>query len=130
MMNKELAENEFIAIELIDDIIFIKFKLDTITLETAKEIVKHRLEYFEGNDYPVVIDGNNVKSFNKEARTFLSSEDAVKGITISAMVSNSTFNKFLANFFIKIAVIKLKVPTKLFSDKSDAIAWIRQFKSD
>ena len=94
----------------------------------AKEVVENRINFTHNKDVPILINDNGLTSIDKDARAYLSSDDGIKGLKAGALVTNSIFGRHLANFFIKISVIKPKIPTRLFSDEKEAVKWLKQFR--
>ncbi|MCH2235025.1 MAG: hypothetical protein MK078_12305 [Crocinitomicaceae bacterium] len=129
MSEMKLFEDEHVRFENIDGIMRCTFLNGPITLEIAKTIVKERLKFFDGTSYPIIITDVGIKSIKSEARQFLSSDEALVGIKASAMVAKNMFAKHLANFFVKINVIKPKIPTQIFMNEDAAVQWLEQFKN-
>jgi hypothetical protein len=128
MATPKFFENEFVRFEVNDGILKGTFKEGLVSLEIAKKIVAERLNFSNGKSYPLLITDVGLKSIKGEAREYLSTDEAIKGLKASAMVANNMFAKHLANFFVKISVIKPKIPTKIFSNEKDALIWLEQFK--
>ena len=121
----EISE-DFAKIELQEGLVFITFKTDVISSDIAKKIVSMRLKLVGNDSFPVLADGRGVKSIDKEARDIFSSEDAGRGVTAGALLSNSVFTTFLANFFLKVSYKKSKIPSRLFTDEEEAKKWLKQ----
>jgi len=97
-----------------------------ITLEIAKEIVRTRMSFTEGDRYPALADITQVASVSKEARVYFSRDAAVQGIAAGALLVNSAFSTFIGNFFLKVSFSN-PFPTKLFHNKNSAKKWLQQF---
>src|SRR5690606_34430660 len=121
-------KTSFILIRLIDDIVYVNFTSESITLPQAKEVVSLRLDLINGSSYPILVDGRKVKTMNKECRDFFGQPDALKGVKAGAILVDSTFSKFLGNFFLKVTYRNKKLPTMLFTSKEEAITWLEKFK--
>jgi hypothetical protein len=129
-MPKKL-ENSFISYDLQNGIIIAIFKEGiVIDLQAAKEILELRSEFTKAGNLPALIDGSKLKmmSFTKEARDFLSSDEARVGLKASALLVAGPVSRSLANFFLLVTVKKPMIPTKIFSDYSKALSWLNQFK--
>ena len=87
-----------------------------------------RLELIEGKSYPVLVDGRKVVSIDKESRDCFSSKEATKGVNAGGILISSTFNRFLGNFFLRVTYKKEKLPTRIFTDRGEAIRWLSQYK--
>ena len=111
-----------------DGIFFGTYVGGPITLDLAKEIVKRRLELTNGENVLAVANVEAVKGIDRDARNYLSSEEGNKGIKAGAIITDSAFNKHLANFFMKISFSKSTIPGKVFSNEADAVKWLRQFE--
>ena len=121
------TENEYYKIYIENGIVFGEYKnnLD-IDLNAAKQIVELRLAISKGKSYPLFIDARNARSSTKAARDYLASTEATHDIKAGAFYVDSSLNKIIVNFFLSIS--KPNVPTKLFTNKEDAIKWLQQFK--
>jgi hypothetical protein len=124
-MNDKTLDTPHCYFELKEGIVFGTYK-GRITLESAKKVVKTRLEFTEGKSYPVCVKTIYVTAINKDARDYFSTEEANKGIKAGAIYVDSVFQSFMGNFFLKVS--KPKVPSKVFTDRKKAIKWLEQFK--
>lgn len=79
-------------------------------------------------EYPALVDSSGVKSFTKEARDYLSSDVGRIGVKATAIIAAGYMGSTIANFFLKVTVGKPIVPTKLFSDRKKALAWLGKFR--
>jgi len=126
--NKEL-DTKYVHFELSDNILLGTYKSGSeITVEVAKEMVESRLEISKGKSYPLLIDGRELKSIDKESRDYFSSEKGRRGIAAVALLAGSVFTSFIGNFFLKISYDKPTFPTRLFTEESTALKWLEQFK--
>lgn len=113
-----------------DDIIFFKYspRLE-MTIDVAKEIVNSRLEYCDGASTYVLIDATNIKSATKEARDYMiSREGGLKGVLGGAFLSNSVVATLAINLFLKVS--NLPVPARFFTNKDDAVKWLRKIRTE
>ena len=113
-----------------DDILFFKYapRLE-MTIDVAKEIVRSRLEYCNGASMYVLIDATNIKSATKEARDYMNSrEGGLKAVMGGAFLSNSVVATLAINLFIKMS--NLPIPARFFTNKDDAIKWLRKIKAE
>lgn len=123
----QVFDNEFMRLEWRRGIVIGTYKKGPITLEIAKQVVTNRLKFSNYKPVPILINDIGLKSIEKDAREFLSSDAGIEGLIAGALVTDSTFGRHLANFFIRISVVKPKIPTRLFSNEDEAINWLRQF---
>ena len=96
-----------------------------ITLEVAKDLVKQRINLTKSENVLMLVTVQNLKGIERGARTYLSSKEGIKGVQAGAIVTKTAFTKHLANFFIQISFKKSKMQAKIFSNKKDAINWLR-----
>ena len=82
----------------------------------------------EGKKYPVFIDCEEFSSVDKEVRVFSASPESNIYTLAEAIAYDSLAHKLISNFYIKYN--KPSVPTKIFSNKEEAIAWLKTFKAE
>jgi hypothetical protein len=125
---KEVLENQYFKCWLDDGIVFSEYKVDVLDLEAAQGCVRLRMELVDGNSYPTLIDGRNVKDIYKEARDYFSSDEGSEGISASALITHSVVGRFIGSFFLKIN--RPTVPIKIFNDPDEAVLWLSQFRKN
>jgi hypothetical protein len=119
-----MEEQTFCKVE--ESIVIVRFKRGiTIDLYIAKEIVKQRLEYFNGESYPCIVDIRAIEMITKEARDYFAKGDAIKGIPAGALLVESYVTKLISNLFIRFS--RPSMPTKAFTSEEEAIKWLKQF---
>lgn len=120
-----MLETPYMKLWKRDEILFCTYsdKLE-IDLEIAVHCVKTRIEFSEGKSYPVLIRLQGIRSVNKEARDYFSDEGS-KLITAGALLISSPLTKILGNIFMHIN--KPDVPTKLFTNETEAKEWLKKF---
>jgi hypothetical protein len=113
-----------------EDIIFFKYApLLEMDIHVAKEIVSNRLEYTKCNPAYALIDFTNIKSVTKEARDYMNSpEGGLKGILGGAFLSSNVVATLFINLYLKIN--NPIVPAKFFTDGDEALAWLRNVKTE
>lgn len=125
-MNKASESTSVVRMEIIDDILYATYLPDkVITIDDAKELIKKRIEYTQSVSYASLVTYEGVKGVDKEARTYFVNEGA-EGIIAAALLVNSIYTELFGNFFLRIT--KPKIPTRLFTDKEEALKWLQQFK--
>ena len=127
MKATRIFENEFMKLEEKNGIVFGTYKTGPITLELAKKVVINRLEFTNNTDVPLLVTEEGLRGIEREARNYLSSEEGMKGILAGAIVTRSVFSSHLANFFMKIAYFRAKVPAKMFASEKEAVEWLQSF---
>ena len=100
-----------------------------IDITIAKELVKTRLEYCHGKSVFALIDGTQIKSTTREARDYMNSpEGGLKGILGGAFLSKNPVATLSINLYLKIN--KPSVPAKFFTNKEDALQWLKRIKEE
>jgi hypothetical protein len=125
-----IHETDFYKFQFDGDIFYMTYKNGPITLDIAKEIVSKRHEFMNGRQIWALIDDFNLRSIDRDARVFLSSTEGIEGIKAGALLVSSPFAKHLANFFLKITVSKPVIPTRVFTDKTEALDWLHSLKKE
>ena len=95
-----------------------------IDLDTAIQCVHERIKFSNGTSYPCLFDMSNVRSANKQAREYMANEGA-KYVRAGALLVDSPLTKTIGNIFL--TVNKPPVPTKLFTDETEAKNWLTQY---
>jgi hypothetical protein len=95
-----------------------------INLDGAKQIVADRLNVQKGVSYPVFCDAHGIKDSDKPARDYLAKEGSslVKAV---AVLIDSPVTRVMANFYL--AISRPIVPTKMFTDKNQALEFLKAF---
>lgn len=126
LMNRQFYEDDLFSCEIIDGVADAVFKVkEEITLEHTKKMVSSRLIFFNGKEYPVLIDLQSIKYSSKEAREYLNSEAGLKGIKAGALLTRSTVAKVFFNLFLKFGNIPF--PARVFTDREEARNWLKQY---
>jgi hypothetical protein len=119
--------NKIAKMQLEDGVFHIVFERDiNMTLECAKDVLRLRLEITEFIDYPLYVDIRGILSIDRNARKYLSSQEGTKNALAAAIHVTNPISKFLGNLFIKVD--KPDKPTKLFTDKTNALEWLKKIK--
>lgn len=121
------VETQFVTLQVIEGILNATYKPSVIDLEVAKEAVRVRKEYCQNKTFPHLIMDASVAKLTKDARDFLSSEEATEGIAAAAIITNSVFKQTMVNFWI--TVTRPKIPVRLFIKKTDAADWLKDWVS-
>lgn len=96
-----------------------------IGVEECRELTKTYEDLLENKKYPLLHVVGDYVTMTKEAREYASTEEGLRYSKVEAFVINSLPHKILANFYMKIQ--KPSVPTKFFSTKQEAVAWLLKF---
>ncbi len=79
----------------------------------------------EGKKRPVLIDAGEFSSVDKEVREFSAGSESNTFTLADAIAYDNIGQKLMATFYVNKN--KPVVPTRLFSNKDQALAWLRTF---
>ncbi len=113
-----LIENNIIHIHLKSN--------QEIALIDAQEVLESMGIVGEGKKYPVFIDAGEFVSIDDDVRVFSASKAGNIYTIADAIAVDNIAQKLLANFYLKND--HPKVPTKIFINKHDALAWLSEFQ--
>lgn len=94
-----------------------------VTLDFAKEIVQLMIKVHAGNIYPGIAYIHDTTVMTTEARKYLAKE-AYFGITKAALITSSNVKATIAN--LHILFDNPVKPTRHFTNKQDAMKWLRK----
>jgi len=124
----DFKETPYIKLFIEDGILHAYYKpLDDLDLEVAIACVTARKEFTKNQLYPCLVDAVSIKNFTKEARDYFANEGN-EGLTANAILTSSSVIKMMANFYIMVN--KPKQPTRMFTDKTAALEWLSQYKTN
>lgn len=95
------------------------------TLADAQESVRAGAVLGRGQRRPLLVDIRAMKAQEREARIYYSGPEAAQVASAMALLSGSRVSALIANFFI--TVTKNSIPTKLFTDETEALMWLKGF---
>lgn len=124
-------ETDYTLMRFEDGILLIEYKPGLIiTIDVAKNCVSDRQRFCEGLSYPVVADLYNIKGTNTEAKTYLASNEAIKGIKAWAIVAKKPFHRLMGSIFISLYLNfnPVKPPVRLFSNIDQARKWALKYR--
>ncbi len=96
-----------------------------ITLNDAVLAVEEMGKISNGKKLPVFIDAGEFCTIDKEVRLFSASEESNIYTLADAIAYSNLGQKLIANFYLQQN--NPSVPTKIFSEKKEAIAWLKTF---
>ncbi len=126
-MNNEYFLNMHWKMWFEDGVLRGKVFADNLTLDMVETGVRERVRLCGGTAFPVLSDIRKIKHVDKEARAYLAKSESTVLIRAGAFLVNNQLQKILGNFFILID--KPEIPTRLFTNEADALAWLQQFKN-
>ena len=91
----------------------------------AKATMQAAATLVAGRRMPILVDMRSVKSQERAARQQYGRPEAVEITQAVGLLVGSRVSQLIANFFITLT--KVVVPTKLFTDEAEAIAWLKEF---
>lgn len=125
MDSKRYFKNQYIEMFIEDGILkSAYFDGVIVDLEAAITIIKDRIEFLNGESFPTYIDARKVKYWTKDARKFHELNN--NGMTAAALHVGSHVMKTIFRFYILIH--KPDIPQNCFTNKQDALRWLKQFK--
>jgi hypothetical protein len=95
------------------------------TLEDAQDQVERQRAMLDGRPLPFLMDIRRVRSLSREARTFFASATAAEVFAATALLVRSPLSRAVGNFFLGLN--KPSMPTRLFTDETEALAWLAAF---
>ena len=98
-----------------------------VKLEHAQENSVVVNSFYVDRKFPLLIDARGIKSMEREARTFFTTNGRTTNTLAFAIIIDSSVSKAVGNFFM--AISKPGIPTKLFLDEQSALEWLRKFKA-
>jgi hypothetical protein len=118
-------ENEFAKFWIRDNILFVEYKPNVvIDLASARLIVADRVMVQNEKAYPVFCDIRGLVDSDKAARDYLSQSGSILTKAVSLVVHQS-ISLILTSYYLKIC--KPSVPTKLFTDETAALAFLKPY---
>lgn len=94
-----------------------------VDLEESKQMQRKSLQMTSGKRFVSLIDARVKLNVTKESREWGSTPEAQKNMIAQAILVTSLANKLVGNFIIQFH--KPKAKTRMFSDESQAIAWLK-----
>jgi len=83
-------------------------------------------KYPEKKAYAMIVDTRNMKMISQDAKNYYVSQKSY-GLRAIAIIINSTFGKWMGNYFISLNKNKAK-SIKLFNSEKDALFWVESKK--
>ena len=102
------------------------------TEETARENVETMLKMMQMMNIknkkrcPILVDGREIKSVSKEARTIYQNEERAVTLAAAALLGGSIVSMVIGNFFIGLN--RPNHPIRLFTSEEKALEWLEIFK--
>lgn len=124
---EQVIETEYSKMWIENGIGFQEYKPGiAITLNIAKEMVRQRIESFNGVARPVMVDIRSLKSIDAPSRRYFASKEAGELILAGAIYLSNPLARWFGNIFLKLD--EPITPAKLFTDKNEALQWLERYK--
>lgn len=121
----DFYENEYAQFWISNGILIFEYKPNTIlNLEVAQYIVADRIHFQNEKSFPVLCDVRGIVSTEKAGRDYLAQSGSVLTKAV-ALIVHQQVSLTISNFYLRIS--KPTVPTQLFNNKEDALAYLEQF---
>jgi hypothetical protein len=105
-------------------VIFLKGE-DIIDLEEAKRHVEIGNRLSEGKSLPILVDATeSMHELTKEGKEYIAQYALKKA---EAILVKELHQRIIATFYLKLSGNISKHPTKVFTNRSDAINWLKTF---
>jgi hypothetical protein len=95
---------------------------ETIEEADVREMREAHLKLSHGQPFAILLDATHHFTITHEARSLIASRTFAGQLKASAFVLNSLALRLAGNFYIRFH--KPANPTRLFSDKGTALAWL------
>lgn len=99
-MNTLKYQNDVVEFDIVDGILFGRYKVSRIDLDAAQKATTFRKEITQGMKYPSIAYISTVKEVTKESREYFSS-DAGDDLLALAVIVNNPVTRIMGNFFLK-----------------------------
>ena len=108
-----------------EGILMCEWLVESADIEYVDFGIKKRLEITGDDPCVMISDISRLKSVSREGRQRMSQKDAAHCVIAVGIIVRSKVQVVIYNFFNTI--YKQPSPTKIFSNKEDAIKWIKQY---
>jgi len=109
-----------------DGIIFYKYHIKIVDLETVKKVDSFKRNILGGKPYVYGVDMQGVSSITPDARKFLATSDDKNYCKGTAVIVHDALTRLIVTFYL--AFDKPVCPLKFFGSKEKAIAWLMERK--
>jgi hypothetical protein len=131
-IRRNVKQYEFITIwlEEDEDILISTYKPGLkVDINIAHSLVNSRLDYTGGQPKFMLIDFTNVGAATREARLYMNDPNGgLMGVLAGAFLANNAVATLFINLYLKIN--KPSVPARFFTNKADAIEWLKRLKME
>lgn len=96
----------------------------TIESRDAWEIKKYNLKISNNKPYVVLVTSGHLSSVSRGAREVVASKEYVGNTIAKALLVESLGHRIVGNFYL--AVNKPFIKTRMFTEREEALAWLRK----
>lgn len=96
-----------------------------VSLEEVIEGTEYIMNAVKDHKFPVLFIAYEFSIPSKESRDYLAKKESLPYSLADAYVIHSFPQKLIGNFYLKVN--KPARPTKIFTDKDEAITWLKTF---
>lgn len=127
-MQTTYFQNDYMTLSIVQDIVYVYYKKGvTLDLKAAQRVVKDRIEFQDHISYPVLCDISDIDSADFSAITYLADKGSLLAKAV-ALVSKNKRHETMGNYFVEVH--EPITPTKTFTNKDEAIAFLNGFKKE
>lgn len=124
--SKKITTEKFEVTLLEDGIVEDHIKPGAIMeVDDIVAIKKHNYAQAGNKPYVILVTAGELTTFSKEARELAASKEFIDAALAKALLINSTAHRIIGNFYLKVN--KPYLQTRIFSDRSKALIWLRSF---
>lgn len=121
----DLFENDFAQFWISDGILFFRYKPNTtIDLKVAQCVVTDRIHFQNERSYPILCDIRGIVGTEKAGRDYLAQSGSILAEAVGLIVHEKVLLT-ISSFYLQIS--KPSVPTQIFIDEDDALAYLSGF---
>lgn len=111
-----------------DGVVIVRIRDDASqTLADARANLAMAVSETAGRRRPLLVDIRTARPLDADARHHYSGQTLVDGfLALALLVDNSPLGRMLGNVYLRVA--RPGIPTRLFSDPSEALEWLIQHR--
>jgi len=96
-----------------------------LTFDDAREDFNLYTNLCKSVKRPVMVDIRNIKSVDRQARSYYASEEAIKYLSAAVLIVSNPVSRIIGNFYMDLN--KTVFPFRLFTDKEEALNWLESY---
>lgn len=124
-MEEVLYKDEKIEFSIKDEILICNFLSEIADFDLIDFGIRKRLEIASDKPRVMISDVRNIKKSTREGRQRLGDAEGAINVIAVGIIMNTKVQQVMYNFFNSI--YKQPAPARVFTNKEDAIAWIKQY---